>query len=283
MADAAAIRQTVEAYFAAFKALDVEAVVQLFAEDCSVEDPAGAEPVRGREAVRAFYAQAMARNPSLRLQPPIRVAGDEAAFAFSGEIDRKQGRLSFDVIDHMRFDAAGRITAMRAIFGPDNMRLDAMAQPAAADAPLDRVPFRDLAERYARAMDRRDLALLLACFTPDGVIDSGEAGRFQGQEGLGAIVAMLGQMFVKTMHFVHNQTVERTPGGAEGETYCIASHIIPGEAGWTKLDWAIRYQDRYVQDADGWRFAQRRLIVEWAHTVPVDAFALPNATSEQRP
>ena len=122
MSDADKIRQAVEGYFKAFDALDPDAVIALYAEDCTVEDPVGSPVIRGRAAVLDFYRRSMMARPKLHLSPPIRIAGNEAAFAFHGFVDTPNGRLRFDVIDHMVFDAAGKIVSMRAFFGPTNMR-----------------------------------------------------------------------------------------------------------------------------------------------------------------
>ena len=45
-----------------------------------------------------------------------------------------------------------------------------------------------------------------------------------------------------------------------------------GEGGWQVLDMALRYAHRYRRTADGWRFAERRLTVEWVETRPVERF-----------
>lgn len=31
---------------------------------------------------------------------------------------------------------------------------------------------------------------------------------------------------------------------------------------------SIRYYDQFVRQADGWRFAERRLLVDWTETRP---------------
>lgn len=122
MVDAAKIRAAVESYIAAFDNDDIDAIIALYADECSVEDPVGTTPVVGIEAVRAFYERSMKAQPRLTLQPPIRVAGNETAFAFTGVVNTPEGKLQFDVIDHMIFNEDGKIRQMRAIFGPDNMK-----------------------------------------------------------------------------------------------------------------------------------------------------------------
>ena len=50
------IRATVGRYIEFMNASDVDSIAALYAEDATLEDPVGAELLRGREAIRAFYA-----------------------------------------------------------------------------------------------------------------------------------------------------------------------------------------------------------------------------------
>jgi steroid delta-isomerase len=111
----------VDAYVAAFEVGDPDAAAALFAEDATVEDPIGAPAHRGREAVRAFYAQSMATGAKLKLEGPVRIAGDHAAFPFSVHLSLAGRPQRIDVVDIFRFDAAGQVAEMRAFWGPTNM------------------------------------------------------------------------------------------------------------------------------------------------------------------
>ena len=112
--------RVVEAYVDAFAKGDPEAVVALFAEDATVEDPVGSPPHRGRDAIRAFYTASMATGAKLKLEGPVRTAADYAAFAFSVTLNYG-GEKRVDVIDTFRFGAEGKVIEMRAYFGPANM------------------------------------------------------------------------------------------------------------------------------------------------------------------
>ena len=112
--------RTVESYIDAFAKGDPEAVVALFAEDATVEDPIGSPAHRGHDAIRAFYTASMATGAKLKLEGPVRTAADYAAFAFSVTLNYG-GEKRVDVIDTFRFDDAGKVTEMRAYFGPANM------------------------------------------------------------------------------------------------------------------------------------------------------------------
>lgn len=115
------LEAVVHAYVRALNEQDLEAIVALYADDATVEDPVGTEPVRGREAIRAFYARSVALPLQVRLEGPVRVAGRECAFAFSVGVVYEGRRSTFRPIDTFRFDDAGRIVQMRAYFGPANV------------------------------------------------------------------------------------------------------------------------------------------------------------------
>jgi len=115
------IREAMRTYAKAMCDDDVETVMSLYADEASVEDPVGAPPISGREALRRFYAAAL---PRLRVEitGPIRVAGSECAMPMVAEITTGEGKRYIDVIDVMKFDEAGRITSMRAYWNPAEMR-----------------------------------------------------------------------------------------------------------------------------------------------------------------
>jgi hypothetical protein len=132
----------------------------------------------------------------------------------------------------------------------------------------------DLAYQYALAVDTLDADRLISNFSHDGAVRGvGENPIvFEGEVGLRRMIEQVDQAFQKTMHNVFNQTFERDGAGVvTGQTTCIASHILRGE-GWTLLDMAMRYHNRYVAAESGWKFAERRLEVVWVETRPVQKF-----------
>jgi uncharacterized protein (TIGR02246 family) len=132
----------------------------------------------------------------------------------------------------------------------------------------DRDAIREVACRYARAVDRRDWALAATLFTDDAVLSSARfelVGREQILRGLRSV-----ERYRATFHAVHNQTLDFTGDEAAGETYCVANHLLEREGVLRKLDWGIRYQDRYRRGPDGaWRIARRELIVDWQQDLPL--------------
>ena len=121
MPDPAAMTAAVHAYVAALNAGDLDAIVALYADDASAEDPVGPTPLVGTEAIRAFYARSTAMPLQVTLDGEVRVAGNECAFPFSVSFVHEGRRTTIRPIDTFRFDAAGRILQMRAFFGPGNI------------------------------------------------------------------------------------------------------------------------------------------------------------------
>ena len=115
------MQAAVQAYIGALNAADLDAIAALYADNALVEDPVGSPPKRGLAEIRAFYAGSLQMKLEVELEGEIRAAGNEAAFAFSVSFDVKGQRTTIRPIDLFRFDAAGRITEMRAFFGTANI------------------------------------------------------------------------------------------------------------------------------------------------------------------
>ncbi len=111
----------VHAYVEAFAKGDPELAVAIFAEDAVIEDPIGTPPRIGHAAIREFYVQSMATGATLHLAGPVRVAAAHAAFAMQVRLHWNGKDMAIDVIDTFAFDDAGKVTEMRAYFGPGNM------------------------------------------------------------------------------------------------------------------------------------------------------------------
>ena len=117
------ITSAINTYLGAFERQDLDAIMDLFADDCWVEDPVGSERRVGREALREFYRVGVKIGPKMTLESEIRVAGNEAAFAFRLEADLPNGKLSVRPIDVMVFNDEGKVISMRAYFGPTNQTI----------------------------------------------------------------------------------------------------------------------------------------------------------------
>jgi steroid Delta-isomerase len=112
------MKAAMQAYIDAFNSGSADAVVALYAEDATVEDPVGSPVKHGNAEIRAFYAHSIATGAKLALDAPVRGShANAAAMAFSARI----GSLTVRVIDIMTFDEAGRFTSMKAYFGPGDI------------------------------------------------------------------------------------------------------------------------------------------------------------------
>jgi uncharacterized protein (TIGR02246 family) len=133
-------------------------------------------------------------------------------------------------------------------------------------APQDEWALYRLANLYAQAVDRRNAEALASLFTENGVIDrSGNAWR--GRTQILGFPSRLDGLYASTLHTVRNQTVTITGDTAEGETYAVAYHLKRPEGGkQVRIDWGIRYQDRFMRQDGAWLFAKRELIVDWVET-----------------
>jgi len=129
---------------------------------------------------------------------------------------------------------------------------------------------RQLTYLYARGMDRNEPDIIREIFTDDAVIESPVAVQTGLEEILG-VPAMLDKMFTSTMHTVQNQTVSIDGDAATGETYGVAYQLMkPKDGKHKRLDWGLRYQDKFRRENGKWKFARRTLIIEWTQTVPVE-------------
>ncbi len=112
----------VHGYVAAFEAGSADAVIALFDEDATVEDPLGTPIKRGHAEIREFYATSMATGAKLELQSEPRCAADYVAFAFAVILEWGGQKSVIDVIDTFKLNDEGKISEMRAYWGPENMK-----------------------------------------------------------------------------------------------------------------------------------------------------------------
>ncbi|MEV4125395.1 nuclear transport factor 2 family protein [Nocardia sp. NPDC049707] len=123
---AAKIRDVIEQYVKLVGSGPTEAIVDLYAPDAVVQDPMGTDPKRGHDAIREFYEVLGNLDRETKLHADsIRIAGNHAAFMFTLVTKFGDQRLILSPIDAMDFDDEGKIVAMRAYWGQDDMRNEA--------------------------------------------------------------------------------------------------------------------------------------------------------------
>lgn len=118
-----ALRAVAERYAKLMGTGDWKAIVALFADDATMEDPVGAEVHRGIEAITVLYQTSSKIGVGFEVTGPIRVAGSEVAFPLIATLPSKDGQKSFiDVIDLMAFNESGKISSLRAFWRPQDIR-----------------------------------------------------------------------------------------------------------------------------------------------------------------
>lgn len=134
------------------------------------------------------------------------------------------------------------------------------------DYLMARIALDDLAGRYSRAIDRRDMDLLRSVYHP-GAHD--EHGTAYAGEVDGFIEAMPGLManFSVTQHQIHTRSFRIDGNRADGELYFTAYHktIEP----MTHLVVHGRYLDNYEKRGGQWRIARRKLVWDAIVSQPV--------------
>ena len=121
------MRETVLRYLRLVGEQDLEAVLALFADSISVEDPVGGPPgthVVGLDTVSIFFKKGFARTrPSPTLTGPVvTTGGNEVAVPFTLRLELMGQSHELDVIDVFQFDERGRIISLRAFWNYDERR-----------------------------------------------------------------------------------------------------------------------------------------------------------------
>ena len=109
------VEKAVRQYVEAVGRQDLEATLELFAEDARQEDPVGTPANVGREAIRRFFERAYRGSFTTTLTGPLLVTGDHAAVHFTITVPTDAESIVVRVADLIRFDEDGRIAELRAV------------------------------------------------------------------------------------------------------------------------------------------------------------------------
>lgn len=129
---------------------------------------------------------------------------------------------------------------------------------------------RELAQLYARGVDRGDFALLRDLYTADATDSHGHF--FDGPaEGY---IASLEQSLPHTAasnHFICNHLVSIDGDEGDGEVYAVSWAVIPDGRGGQQHDVrGVRYIDRYRRENEVWRFAKRVVTFDFKLRLPAE-------------
>ena len=135
-------------------------------------------------------------------------------------------------------------------------------------ALVDIVALKQLAYRYADAIDACDVDRFLAVFTakarlhvyhPDAEVPFAE---LSGHEQLQIVPGRMRNMFAQTMHIMTNQLVDIDGDRATGTVLCTARHLTIDRE--NSMNVMIRYIDCYERIGSGWEIADRQIRFLWS-------------------
>jgi hypothetical protein len=144
-------------------------------------------------------------------------------------------------------------------------------QPATLEERLDRMEsyaaIQQMASRYARSLDARDMDGAVALFRPDVQVGAEQHGR----EALKDHLSNLMSQMRTTVHLVANHVIDFIDADhASGVVYCRDELELLDRGEWAVG--TIQYWDDYVRFAGEWCFSRRR-IFRW---YLVDALRRPS-------
>ena len=140
----------------------------------------------------------------------------------------------------------------------------------------DRLEIRELVDAYAHCADRRDAKGQMSLFTKDTHFVVFMDARSQKpsielnrREELAPVFGELNK-YEATTHFMGQSTVVLDGDRATGETYCIAHHVSASEGKRTLFIASLRYYDVFAKVEGKWLFAERKIMVDWTDTRPIN-------------
>ncbi|MDT7532094.1 nuclear transport factor 2 family protein [Sphingobium sp. SA2] len=125
----------------------------------------------------------------------------------------------------------------------------------------DRMAIGDCLARLARGEDRRDAALIRACFWPDATVDYGIfAGDFDAYL---AWVVPGSDAIAVTQHILGQSLIQIDGDVAKIETHVSAYHRIDAGEGARDMWLGGRYLDAMARRTGVWRIAKRTMLYDW--------------------
>lgn len=114
-------KAALQAYVDAFNNGDADALVALFAENATIEDPVGT-PLKYHSEFAAWFQQGVAMQAKLELAAPIRGShGRAAAMAFKVHMISEGRPMTIHSLDTIKLNEQGLITRLDAYWGADNV------------------------------------------------------------------------------------------------------------------------------------------------------------------
>ncbi len=139
----------------------------------------------------------------------------------------------------------------------------------------DHVRIRAVLGNYFSAIDQRDLAFLLTCFTEDAeaIYNAGtpDARPSQGGAKMCGMLVKRAALFASSNHSVSNITIRIEGDRAASTTFAVV-HANGGDHIVVR---GLRYDDELVKQGEAWKIATRRHSPLWQHEVPASGIGMP--------
>lgn len=118
-----AIRKAVSDYFAATRAMNMEAWVATFADNAISHDPVGGPPFEGHDSLRLFFQGIIQAFETVGLtEDKVFISGNGAAVMWVGRgIGKNGSEVTFEGIDVFEINEAGKIQKLWAYWDPAAM------------------------------------------------------------------------------------------------------------------------------------------------------------------
>lgn len=136
----------------------------------------------------------------------------------------------------------------------------------ALKALLDREAVGNVINRYARAIDTRDWALLETVFTEDLEADFRSFGGREVQKGRDNWIATVKSTIAgldATQHMIGNHAAQVDGDSATLNAYLIAAHWLYDTRGDAEYTVGGNYDIELRREADGWRICKYTLNLAW--------------------
>jgi hypothetical protein len=137
-----------------------------------------------------------------------------------------------------------------------------------AQGAIDRIEIHALLTQYWMNVDRREWGAVKAVFVPGTLVDYSAlmpiADALPAEEVVDRIAAAIA-IYATTVHNMGNWEVHVDGDTATAESVIVAHHVYADpERQDGRLPIAgLRYRDRLVRTADGWRIEHRRATTDW--------------------
>lgn len=129
-----------------------------------------------------------------------------------------------------------------------------------ADIAKDRIALQDLMLRYAMAIDERDKALYVSCFSKDVEIVGFGSQSYRGIDAWLKYVWQALEQYQQTQHLLGPQWAEVIGDSAETRSDVQALHVLHKPEGQHLMLWGT-YKSR-MQRIDGvWKILRHELVV----------------------